>query len=107
YMRYFKEKLKKQDSTIIGFVCVTGDHIMGSDILATPLLFQDEFEALLHGYVEEAVAFGSQPFTDDDDVRKYMDKFLKDETQQEQYLRKNGKIFRHKGKVIHITSYAE
>ncbi len=105
YMRFFREWIKKQDSTIIGFVCVTNEKVMGSDILATPSLFYEEWEALLHGYVEEAIAFGKEPDLTDDQVRKYMDRFMKDETQQEQYLRKHGKLFRYKGKVIHLTSY--
>ena len=105
YMRFFRERIKKQDSSIVGFVCVTNEKIMGSDILATPALFYEEWEALLHGYVEEAIAFGREPDLTDDQVRKYMDRFMKDETQQEQYLKKHGKLFRYRGKVIHLTSF--
>ncbi len=105
YMKFFRERIKNQDSSIVGFVCVTNEKIMGSDILSTPSLFYEEWEALLHGYVEEAIAFGKEPDLTDDQVRKYMDRFMKDETQQEQYLKKHGKLFRYKGKVIHLTSF--
>jgi len=107
YMRFFRQRLQKQDSSIVGFVCITGEKIIGSDIFSFVNLFYDEMDALLHGYVEEAIAYGNKPALRDEQVIKYMDKILKDENRQEQYLKKNGKIFRFQGKVIHITSYHE
>ena len=107
YMRYFRQRLKQQDSSIVGFICLTGDKIMGSDIFSFPNLFYEELDALLHGYVEEAISYGSKPALREEQVMKYTDKFLKDESRQEQYLKKNGKIFRFQGKVIHLTSYSE
>jgi len=38
-------------------------------------------------------------------VRNYLDQFLIEEGSQEEFLRKNGRLFKAGGKVIHITSY--
>ena len=107
YMRHFRQRIKQQDSSIVGFVCVTGNKVMGSDIFSFGNLFYEEMDALLHGYVEEAISYGAKPVMRDEQIMTYTDKFLKDEGRQEQYLKKNGKMFRFQGKVIHITSYSE
>jgi hypothetical protein len=105
YLRYFTARLMKVDTNIVGFVCTTGDRIIGSDIYDDPALFADQFATLLSGYIEQALNFGSKPLVTDDAVKKYLDQFLKDETSQAAHLQKNGKIFRRKGKVYHITAY--
>ncbi len=107
YMRYFIDRIKKTDSTWVGFVCVTGDKILGCDIFAGNNLFYDQLEPLLNGYVEEAINRGSALKITEDKVRKYMDKILTDEQTQEEYLKKNGKVYRYSGKVIHVTGYGE
>ncbi len=49
YFKYFLDKVKKSDSTIVGFVAVTGGRIMGSDIFAGTALFYNQLEPLLKG----------------------------------------------------------
>ena len=105
YLRYFLKKLDADDSSIVGFVCMTGDKIIGSDIYSDPSLFKDQIENLLSGYVEQAISYGSPSLITDESVKKYLDQFLKDEESQESFLRKNGKIFKNNGKAFHITSY--
>ena len=105
YLRYFSKKLNERDSSIVGFVCMTGDKIIGSDIYSDASLFKDQFENLLSGYVEQSINYGSQNVVTDEAVKKYLDQFLQDEDSQESFLKKNGKIFKHNGKVFHITSY--
>ncbi|MHA4845163.1 ARPP-1 family domain-containing protein [Flavitalea antarctica] len=105
YLRYFSKNLNAGDTGIVGFVCMTGDKIIGSDIYNDPALFRDQFEHLLSGYIEQAINYGSQNRVTDEAVRKYLDQFLKDEESQGTFLRKNGKIFRNNGRVFHITSY--
>lgn len=106
YFRFFYDKII-QDTSITGFVCVSGDRIIGTDIFAGSNLFQEELEPLLRGYIEEAIVRGSPVAAKDEAVKQYMDKILTDERQQEQYLKKNGKIFRYEQKVYHLTGYRE
>ncbi|RYG02940.1 MAG: hypothetical protein EOO02_09480 [Chitinophagaceae bacterium] len=112
YLRYFTKKLMgetfdqiRADSNIVGFVCITGSSIIGTDIYSDQGLFTSQFETLLTGYIETAITDGAKPAVNDADVKKYLDQFLTDEARQEVYLKKNGKIFRRDGRVYHITAY--
>lgn len=105
YLKYFKEKFKSSDSSIIGFVCVSGNKVIGTDIFAYKAMFYDELEPLLYGYINEVLLHGAPPALTKDEVKEFMDKILTNETLQDEYCKKNGKIFRVQGKVIHVTAY--
>jgi hypothetical protein len=107
YMRFFADRFKQSDSTITGMVCISGDRIIGCDVFATTRLFLGEYIPLLHGYIEEAITYGKPAAVADDKVKEYLDKFLKDVSSQQAWLEKNGKIFKYRDKVIHITAYAQ
>ncbi|HWK07589.1 MAG TPA: DUF6569 family protein [Puia sp.] len=105
YFRWFRDRFREKDSTIVGFVAVSGDKIIGSDIFAGRNLFYQQLEPLLRGYIDEAVLFGAPPALKDPTVQRYMDKLLKDEKSQEEFVRKNGKIFRQGGQVVHVNTF--
>lgn len=105
YFRYFLDRFREKDSTIVGFVAVSGGKIIGSDIFAGRNLFYQQLEPLLRGYIDEAVLFGVPPTLPDPSVKRYMDKLLKDEKSQEEFIRKNGKIFRQNGRVVHVNTF--
>jgi hypothetical protein len=106
YWHFFEPKFRQAaDSNIVGVVCISGDKIIGSDIFIGKNLFYGKLQSLMQGYTEEAIVFGRPPTVTNDNTRKYLDQFLKDETSQEEFVKKNGKIFKAGGKVIHITTY--
>jgi hypothetical protein len=105
YLKYFKEKFKHSDSSIIGFVCVSGNKVIGTDIFAYKAMFYDELEPLLYGYINEVLLHGAKPALTKDEIKEFMDKILTNETLQDEYCKKNGKIFRAQGKVVHVTAY--
>lgn len=105
YFRYFREKFREKDSTIVGFVAVSGGKIIGSDVFAGRDLFYQQLDPLLRGYIDEAILFGAPVTLPDPPVKLYMDKLLKDEPSQEQFVKKNGKIFRQNGQVIHVNTF--
>ena len=105
YFDFFLQKFKTTDTSVVGFICVSGNKILGSDIFAGVNLFNQQLEPLLRGYIDEALLFGSQISLPDEQVQKYMDKILTDVKSQEDFVSKNGKIFRHEGKVIHINTF--
>lgn len=105
YLQFFREKFKNSDSTMTGFVCVSGNKVIGCEIFADMNLFYDELEPLLSGYISEAILYGSEPLLVWEEVKQYMDQILTNETMQEEYCKKNGKIFRVNGKVIQVTAY--
>ena len=70
-------------------------------------LFYGELQPLLHGYIEEAISFGSAPVINNKKIKEYLDPILTNESSQEEYLKKNGKVYKYKDKVVHITGYAQ
>lgn len=105
YFQFFRNKFKNTDSSILGFVCVSGDRIIGTDIYAGRNLFYEQLEPLLRGYIDESIVYGTTPAMQQTAIKKYMDKELTDEKTQEEFVRKNGKIFRQFGKPIHINTF--
>jgi hypothetical protein len=106
YWNFFKQKFQQPDSNIVGVVCMSGNKIIGSDIFAGDDLFYGQLESLMMGYIEEATVYGAAPVTvTKTRVQAYLDQFLKNETQQEEFVKKNGKLFKVRNKTIHITTY--
>lgn len=105
YFKFFMQKIRNSDSNIVGFVCVSGDKVIGSDIFADTHLFYNQVEPLLRGYIDEAVLFGAPVRMPDPPIKKYMDKLLSSEASQEEFVKRMGKIFRQDGKVIHVNTF--
>jgi len=105
YYQFFHTKFKSMDSTIVGFVCMSGDKVIGSDIYASTDLFYNQLDPLLKGYCDQAVYVGKPVTITREEEQKYLDKLLTDKFSQEQFLKDNGKIFRQHGIVIHINSF--
>ena len=108
YWNFFQKKFYRQvrsDSNIVGMVCMTSDKIIGSDIFVGTNLFYGQLQPMLMGYIEEAIVFGGSCSVADVQVRKYLDQFLKDEKQQAEFVKKNGKQYKAGGVVYHVTTY--
>jgi hypothetical protein len=105
YWDFFKDKFSRSDSTIVGVVCVSGNDIIGCDIFAATNLFYGQLEPMMHGYIDEAIVHGAPVNIAEAKIRSYMDKLLKDEASQEEFIKANGKAYRQNGKIIHITTY--
>ena len=43
----------------------------------------------------------------DEKVKEYLNPILTSEAAQESYLKKNGKMYKYREKVVHITGYAQ
>jgi hypothetical protein len=105
YFHFFRQKFMNTDSTIVGFVCVSGDKVIGCDIFAGSDLFYSQLDPLLRGYIDDAIIFGGPVTLPNPPVKAYMDKVLMDEHSQQEFVRKNGKIFRQNGRVIHVNTF--
>jgi hypothetical protein len=105
YYDFMTDKIRNSDSSIVGMICISGTKILGTDIFAASNIFYDELSSLLPGYIESAVIAGARPVVNDKDVRLFADKILSDELSQEEYCKKNGKLFRYNGLVFHLTAF--
>jgi len=89
----------------VGVVCMSGDKIIGSEIFISHHLLYGKIQPLMMGFIEEATVFGTAPAVPNPKVRNYLDQFLIDEASQEEFVKKNGRLFKAGGKVIHLTTY--
>jgi hypothetical protein len=105
YLQFFRDKIRSSDSAMTGFVCVSGNKVLGTEIFADKSLFFDELEPLLFGYINEAILHGSEPLLVKEEIKAFMDQVLTNETLQHEYCKKNGKIFRVNGRVVQVTAY--
>jgi len=105
YFKFFQNKFQHADSSIVGFLAISGNKVIGSDIFNDRNLFYGQLNPLLHGYIDGAVLYGAPPKMPLDDIKEYMDKLLKDEHSQEAFVKYNGKIFRHQGQVVHVNTF--
>ena len=105
YLDFFRQQFQRSDSTIVGMVCISGDKIIGTDIFASTTIFYEQLIPLLKGYIEEVLVYGSPVNLSDQAVKKYMDNVLNDEQTQEAFVKQNGKLFKVRNKVVHITTY--
>ncbi|MCB0523836.1 MAG: DUF6569 family protein [Saprospiraceae bacterium] len=58
YLSFFEDKFS-DDPTVVGVVAVSGDKVLGIDVLGDHDLFQRQFPHLVHGYVAEAAILES------------------------------------------------
>lgn len=105
YVRYFTDKFKNSDSTYAGFVAVTADRIIATDLYATPDLTNNAFQAILQSYVKNAVALGDKPIIPDATVMKFMEPIFSDAKTRKEFLAHHGTTHYFQGKAIHIVAY--
>ena len=107
YFKFFMDKFRKSDSTIVGFMALSGDKIIGSDVFDGTYLFYHQLEPLLRGYIDEALSSGAPVTVKHAAVKRYADKLLTDEKSQEAFVKDYGKIFRMNAHVYHINTFVQ
>jgi hypothetical protein len=107
YFRFFIGKFAKTDSNVVGFAAITGDKIIGTDIFDGTDIFYPQLDPLLHGYIDDVLQSGKPITLKDPPVKRYMDRLLKDEASQEEFVKDKGKIFRQEGRVIHVNTFTK
>lgn len=75
YQRFFGDKLN-DNTNIIGFVAVSGDQIIGADIIGHPDLLNRQFNALLNSYATDAILGNNTNKISDKKLQSYLDNLL-------------------------------
>jgi hypothetical protein len=104
YTDYFKSAMKSEHN-VIGVVACSGDKVIGCDMFATPVMFNEHLEGLLNAYSTEAMTNGSQAKADYSKVQSYLDNILSDESKQDEKVSKNGTMLKSKDKKLHIATF--
>ncbi|HEV2355862.1 MAG TPA: DUF6569 family protein [Puia sp.] len=107
YFKFFMDKFRHTDSTIVGFIAVSGDKVIGSDVYDGTYLFYHQLEPLLRGYIDGALSNGDPVTITQDGVKKYADRLLHDEKTQADFVADYGEIFRSQGRVVHVNTFIQ
>jgi len=102
---FFRKKMKESDSLYAGFIALTGDRIINCELFGGSDLCITSYETMLKGYMRTVRDKTGTVSISDDAVKKFLDKFLKTEEQQQKYLSDHGTIFTYNKKVIHLIAY--
>ncbi len=105
YLHYFLLQFSKRDSSIVGFIASTGNHVLGADIFITADLFYQTLSSLLMKYCTEAILHGETATKDNRKEQIYADEMLSPSSQQP-FILKHGKMIYYKGTLIQITGYS-
>src|SRR5438552_9986945 len=97
--------MRDTDSLYAGFVAMTGDHIINCEIFGSSDLCTASFETMLKSYYRSVHDRSGTVSVSEDEIKSFLDKFLKNEQQQQKYLEDHGAIFTYDKKVIHIVAY--
>jgi hypothetical protein len=105
YLRFFINKMKESDSSYAGFIAITGDRIINSEIFSGTDLCLAAYIGMIKSYVHSLQPSDGIPSKTHDEIKTFTDKFLPDKTTQKKYLSVNGRMYYDNGEVIHIVAY--
>jgi ARG and Rhodanese-Phosphatase-superfamily-associated Protein domain len=106
-LHFFWRKLMESDSAYSGFVAITSERIIDCQLFGSNDLCVSSFDVMLKSYSRSITAKDSVPQLSNDNVKIFLDKFLKTEAQQKEYLEKHGRLYTYQNHVIHLLAYDE
>jgi hypothetical protein len=101
YKDYFLPKLKALGS-VLGFVVVTGDKILGTELFSSADIFNQQSDKLLESYITEAMQEGAPVTINSALVEKSLMQIL-NESIQEDMIKQNGTEIKAKNHKVHIS----
>ena len=107
YVKFFKDKLAATDSSFAGFIAITGNQIIGTDLYSTKEMAMEAFENTLRSYSATAIVVGDPPEVKKEEVVKFMTPILSDNKTRSDFLRNRGRVYMYQGKIIHIVAYGD
>lgn len=107
YVKFFTRKFVQSDSNYAGFIAITSNQIIVTDLFATKEMTSAAFLTLIRSYSATAITLGKAPEVPMPAVKKFMDPILSDDRTRNQYVSQRGRVFKYEGKVIQITAYGD
>ncbi|MFN4285326.1 MAG: ARPP-1 family domain-containing protein [Lacibacter sp.] len=103
-VRFFQQRLTGTDSSYAGLLAVTGNRVLGADVLISESLFYQVLPQLLEKFMAAALQNGAPPQRNNMQIHAYAQQMLQPTT-QEAFLRKKGKRLYFKGVLLQITGF--
>lgn len=107
YIRYFVRRYTETDSNYAGFIFLSGNKILSTELFATAKRTSISYRNMLHSYVQTARLNGGSPNVPTGRTKGFMDKVLLNEPAQKLYVANHGKLQLNDGKIVHIVAYEE
>ncbi len=107
YMRFFSRKMMDTDSAYSGFIAITGNRIINSELFGNSYLCTASYDAMIKSYVRSISPHDGFPMTSNDYVKIFLNKFLQTKEQQKKYLAEHGRMYLYQNNVIHLVAYDE
>jgi hypothetical protein len=103
YLAFFKGKLDEIDNCV-GFVAVSGNKVVGCDVFGHPNLLIKQYEALMHGYVTDAVSNGQVVNFNKKQIESFAKKL--DRNFKAAMIDRSGNkdIYIYEGQIVHYSS---
>ncbi|MCW3112963.1 MAG: hypothetical protein JWR18_1359 [Segetibacter sp.] len=105
YIRYFVKKYSETDSMFAGFIFITGNKIMNTELFSSAELTNISFGNMLSSHVQTVRRNGAPPTVPQARVSTFMDKVILNEPSQKIYVPTHGKLQISDGRVIHLIAY--
>ncbi len=103
YFAAFKD-LWKNDKDVIGIVAVSGDKVIGCDVFATHMIFQNSYNNLLYAYISEAITQGTPVSITYEEVQKYLHHIFGSQNPN-QNLQKKGQAYTFDDTLYHLNAF--
>jgi hypothetical protein len=107
YVKFFENKLAQTDSNFAGFVAITGNQIIGTDLYSTREMTIEAFHNTLRSYAATAIVVGDPPEVKKEAVMNFMTPILSDNKTRNDFLKNRGRVYMYQGKIIHIVAYGD
>jgi hypothetical protein len=107
YVKFFADKMAHTDSSFAGFVAISGDQIIGTDLYSTKEMAIEAFQNSLRSYSATAIVVGDEPEVKTETVVKFMTPILSDNKTRNDFLKTRGRVYMYQGKIIHIVAYGD
>lgn len=107
YVKFFMNKFLQSDRLFCGFIAVTGNTIISTDLYATTDMQTVNYQGDLTSYIDVAIQKGNTPVIENKQVAAFIKPILSDEKTRNAFLQNRGRVFRQNNKIIHITAYGD
>lgn len=105
YTAFFNRKLADTDSSFAGFLAISGDRILGTELFVTSSLFNNAWESMLTMFIRTAITKGDKPKVTKVDQQLFMDALLETEATQKKTLATKGKAYKYNNQLIGFIAY--
>lgn len=107
YISFFTRKYVESDSNLAGFIFISGNKILSTEIFSSPSLLNLAFANMLSSYVQSAISRGSKPVVSVATQKEFMGKVISNEEAQRLYVTAHGQLYRQDGTLVHLVAYPD